>query len=46
MSPLLKADLADGVGVLPGDLLEEIQARYLQYLGLADEDEAEQKPEL
>jgi mRNA-degrading endonuclease toxin of MazEF toxin-antitoxin module len=44
--PLLKADLADGVGVLPGDLLEEVQARYLQYLGLADEDEDKQKPEL
>ncbi|GIE92298.1 type II toxin-antitoxin system PemK/MazF family toxin [Actinoplanes regularis] len=38
VQPLLKSDLEDRLGVLPGDRLEEIQARLFQYLGLPIED--------
>jgi mRNA-degrading endonuclease toxin of MazEF toxin-antitoxin module len=45
--PLLKTDLQDHVGVLPGARLAEVQARHLLYLGLADDDDDNgSKPEL
>lgn len=38
VQPLLKSDLGDRLGLLPGERLEEIQARLFQYLGLPIED--------
>lgn len=36
VQPLMKTDLQDHTGVLPGRILEEIQARLVQYMGMFD----------
>lgn len=42
MQPILKADLSDFLGILPEAKLMELQARLLDYMGLADEEESEE----
>ena len=36
--PLMKADLEDRTGIVPGPKLEEARARLMDYLGLTDEE--------